>query len=315
MGRLEQGNSVIDGGDCEGFNLDVITGPTAVGKTDYALSLAERLGAEILSCDSLLVYRGMDIGTAKPGAEEQARIRHHGLDLVSPGRIYSIDAYVRYALGVVADCQRRGVPLVVVGGSGFYLRAFFGPVVDHHPVPVSVRAAVDDQLQTDGLAAVVHKLQALNPDGTGDLDLANPRRVVNALARCLASGKTVIELRREFAALPSPFAAYRPRLTLLERDPRDLARRIDRRTAAMLRDGLVAEVRRLLAMGLRDNRSARTAIGYREVIEWLDSRGGDDQLPAVEAAICANTRRLVKKQRNWFSRHLPVNKVFRLEAN
>ncbi len=286
-----------------------------MGKTDYALARAEERGAEVLSCDALLVYRGMDIGTAKPGVEERARVVHHGIDLVSPGEVYSIEAYVRYALGVVADCQRRGVPLIVVGGSGFYLRAFFGPVVDHNPVPPAVRASVEHVLHEEGLAGAVRQLKALNPEGTGALDLANPRRVANALARCLASGKTVLELQKEFAAQSSPFAVYSPRLTVLERDPDDLSRRIELRTAAMLRNGLVAEVRQLLAGGIRYNPSACTAIGYREVIEWIDSGGGVEQLPAVEAAICANTRRLVKKQGNWFRRHLPVEKVFRLEAN
>lgn len=295
--------------------LEVISGPTAVGKTEYALMRARQTGAEILSCDSLLVYRGMDIGTAKPGAAERGAVPHHGIDLVGPAETFSVDDYVRYALGIVADCQQRGVPLIVVGGSGFYLRAFFAPVVDRHQVPPAVRLEAAAILEKGGLAAALERLRLLNPDGLGALDSANPRRVVNALARCMASGRTIIDLQREFAALPSPFARFRPTLTVLERDPEDLARRIEIRTAAMLRGGLVEEVQQLLACGLASNPSGRAAIGYREVIEWLQTGGRQDDLASLEAAICANTRKLVKKQRNWFRRHLPVDKVFCLGAN
>lgn len=308
-GRRECGGAAGD------WFFEVISGPTAVGKTEYALDLARRAGAEILSCDSLLVYCGMDIGTAKPTVEERAEIPHYGIDLVDPGESFSVGEYVNYALNVVADCRRRGVPLLAVGGSGFYLRAFFAPVVDSHPVPAEVRLEATAILGQRGLAGAVERLRALNPAGLGSLDVANPRRVVNALARCMATGRTVLELQEEFAASPSPFAGYRPVLTVLERDPDDLNRRIELRTAAMLRGGLVDEVRRLLDRGLASNPSGRSAIGYREVIDWLDAGGEDRRLAELEATICANTRKLVKKQRNWFRRHLPVAKVFRLAAN
>jgi tRNA dimethylallyltransferase len=152
----------------------------------------------------------------------------------------------------------------------------------------------------------VARLAALNPAGLGALDVANPRRVARALERCIASGRTVAELAAEFAALPGAFADWHVELTRLEREPGDLDRRIELRVAAMLRDGLVDEVRTMRAAGLEHNPSASAAIGYREVLAMLDGR-----LPeaALAAEIAKNTRGLVKKQRTWFRTQLPPHRV------
>lgn len=282
--------------------VQILTGPTAVGKTEWALRWAERHGAEIVSCDSLLFYRGMDIGTAKPTAAERARVRHHMIDLVAVTDRMDITQYVARARIAVAEILARGRVVLVVGGSGFYLKAFFAPVADAVDVPAEVRARV----AALPLSEAVGELRALNPAGIGNLDIANPRRVARALERCLASGRPLIELADGFAQQPSPFADYEVKLTRLDRAANHLAQRIDWRVEEMLRGGLVEEVRRLRTEGLEQNPSASRAIGYREVIAMLDG-----QLPAsgLSAEIAKNTRALVKKQGTWFRTQLPPHRV------
>lgn len=277
--------------------LHVLTGCTAVGKTERALAWAERRGAEIVSCDSLLFYRGMDIGTAKPTAAEQSRVPHHLIDILDVTERMDVTRYVTRARAAIDDITARGRPVLVVGGSGFYLKSFLAPVADEVAVSPAIRAEVTALAPAEALA----RLQALNPGGLGTLDTANPRRVARALERCLASGRTAAELAADFARLRGPFADWSVAVTVLERSPEDLQARIARRVAAMLDAGLVEEVRRLAAAGLRNNPSAARAIGYREVLDCLDG-----VLPATDlaAAIEKNTRALVKKQRTWFRTQL-----------
>jgi tRNA dimethylallyltransferase len=273
-----------------------------VGKTEWALRWAEAHGAEILSCDSLLFYRGMDLGTAKPTPAERGRVPHHLIDVCAPGEPMDIGRYVAAARVVVDDLARRGRAILVCGGSGFYLRAFLGPVVDAIEVSPELRAEVAALTP----AAARSRLRELNPGGLEGLDEANPRRVTRALERCLATGRPLAELRAEFARQPGPFADYAVRLTRLEREPGELQERIGRRVEAMLAAGLVAEVRDLRARGLEANPSAARAIGYREVLDYLDGRlpPGD-----LAAAIARDTRALVKKQRTWFRTQLPPHRV------
>lgn len=286
--------------------LHVLTGPTAVGKTEWALRWAERHRAEIVSCDSLLFYRGMDIGSAKPTAAERVRVPHHLVDICPPTERMDVVRYVALARDVVGKIHANGGRVLVTGGSGFYLKAFFAAVADEVAVPAAVRAEVGALSSADALT----RLRALNPAGLGALDVANPRRVTRALERCLSSGRTLADLAEEFLRQPAPFADYRVELTRLERDPADLARRIDERVAAMLRAGLVDEVRALRAAGFEQNPSAAGAIGYREVIALLDGRGAESGLAA---AIAQNTRALVKKQRTWFRTQLPPHRELRAE--
>lgn len=280
--------------------IHVLTGCTAVGKTELALRWAESRGAEIVSCDSLLFYRGMDIGTAKPTREELDRVPHHLIDICEPAEAMDIASYVKLAQAAVAAIIGRGRPVLVTGGSGFYLKAFFAPVVDAVAVPADVRARVGGMAPAEALDA----LRRLNPEGLVHLDMANPRRVARALERCLATGKTLAEVRAEFARQPAPFAGHRVRLVQLDRTPEALSERIDRRIETMLAAGLVAEVEVLLRRGLRDNSSAASAIGYREVIAMLEGKLDRAALPM---AIAKNTRALVKKQRTWFRTQLPAH--------
>lgn len=287
--------------------LHVLTGCTAVGKTEWALRWAESRGAEIVSCDSLLFYRGMDLGTAKPTPAERARVPHHLIDLQDVTGRMDIARYAKLAKETVEKIATAGRPVLVAGGSGFYLQSFFKPVVDDIAVPAEVRAAVAKM----ALPEAVAELHRLNPAGSGGLDLANPRRVARALERCRASGRTLVELAAEFAAAPPPFEGWRVILTQLDRPPAELEQRIAERTQQMLEAGLVDEIEKLLTAGLRENPSAARAIGYREVIAMLD---GALPKAGLAAEISKNTRALVKKQRTWFRTQLPPHRVVAAEA-
>lgn len=282
--------------------LRALTGCTGVGKTEWALRWAEKRNAEIISCDSLLFYRGMNIGTAKPTPAELARVRHHLVDCCEVTERMDVTRFVIQARAALKDILDRGREALVVGGSGFYLKAVFSPVADDVRVPSEIR----EQVSKLTLEEAVERLRGLNPRGLGSIDLSNPRRVTRALERCLASGKTVEALAAMFAQQPSPFADWEVELTQIERAPLELEQRIVARVTAMLRDGLVDEVRALLKIGLKENPSAARSIGYREVIDFLEGRLPEKEL---SGEIVKNTRRLVKKQRTWFRTQLPEHRV------
>ena len=274
-----------------------VAGVTAVGKTAFSLDWAEREGAEVLSCDALLFYRGMNLGTAKPTILEQDRVPHHGIDLCEPSDSFDIARYVDYAKSKVQEIHGRGRPVLVVGGSGFYLKGFFEPVSDGLVIPDAIREKVELLEREEGLNGLLHQLRDLNPDGLGELDVMNPRRVSRALERCLASGDSVIVLQRRFVETPSPFDHYARRSILLERDSADLEKRIRLRAAAIVNSGLVEETEHLLEHGLRENPTACRAVGYREVLAMLAGSLPKDQLLET---IVRSTLQLAAKQRKWF---------------
>ena len=284
----------------------VLTGCTASGKTEWALRWAEQNNAEIVSCDSLLFYRGMDIGTAKPTPAERALVPHHLIDICDVTDRMDVTYYVTSAKRVVEEIAARGRRVLVTGGSGFYLKTFFSSVADQVAVPAALREEIGVRLQTVGLPTLVEELRQLNPAGLGALDTDNPRRVVRALERCRASGKTLTEMAEDFAKIPAPFAEWEVQCVQLERDAKELERRIGVRVDAMLQAGLIAEVERLLAAGLRQNPSASKAIGYRETIDFID---GKLLRAGLGGEIARNTRALVKKQRTWFRTQLPEHKI------
>lgn len=292
-----QQQSILPAGD-----LFILTGPTAVGKTELALQWAEAFGAEIVSCDSLLFYRGMDIGTAKPSSEERKRVPHHLIDVAEPDEPWSIHRYLTEATEIVADIWRRGRRVLVVGGSGFYLKSFLAPVIDTTVVPANVAERVA-ALAEKGREAMAAELIRIDPRAGKTLDLQNPRRVMRALERSLATGKSVRQLQEEMKTRSFPFEESRQRVCLLTRSREDLQRRIVLRVDEMLAAGLVEEVRRLLERGLKKNASAASAIGYRETIRCLAGELPESQL---REEIIRNTNRLVKKQLTWFRHQLPA---------
>lgn len=293
--------------------LHVLTGCTACGKTAAALAWAEHHDAEIVSCDSLLFYRGMDIGTAKPTAADRARVPHHLIDVAEVSERMDVKTYVGRASRALSEVAARGRAALVVGGSGFYLRSFFAAVTDDVPIDPAVRHELEQQLAAEGLDPLVRRLDALNPGGLGELDARNPRRVVRALERCLVSGLELRELHRRFHKQPAPFRDWTVQLLELAREPADLATRIAARARAMVDAGLIDEVRRLRAAGIERNPSAASAVGYRETLAWLD-RGERDTAALIDA-IATATRRLARKQRTWFRTQLPAHRVVALGAD
>jgi len=291
----------------------IVTGPTGVGKTELSLRWAEsqKEKVEILSCDSLLVYKGMDIGTAKPARKDLERIPHHGIDLVSPKESFTVADYVRYARRVVEKIRREEKTLLITGGSGFYLKSFLQPVLDPVEIPESVSRAVRTLYQEQGYGAMVARVKALNPCGLGNLDLRNPRRVMRALERCLASGRQLPELQEEFRNQPLPFGEFKKKVCLLMRSRDSLRSRIEKRTREMLEAGLVKEVSQLLERGFRENPSAAGAIGYRETIAYLES--GEEDIKGLEEAIVTETLKLVKKQQTWFRKQIPADQEINLD--
>lgn len=282
-------------------SLRILTGPTAAGKTEQALRWAESVGGEILSCDSVCVYRGLDVGSAKPTAAERARVRHHGIDLADPSERFSVAAYVTYARQVVDDAARRGVPLLVTGGSGFYLAAFFGPVADTLEIPA---AATEEarRLQREGLEPLRRRLLELEGGRLPDwLDAGNPVRLAKALERRLASGHPLDTLRDAFLAQPGAFSDLTIEAELIDRPDDELRRRIAARTRSMLAGGLIEEARHLAGLSLDETLPARRAVGYREAIEWVRNQGSQGT-DVLADSIDRATWHLVTKQRKWFRR-------------
>ena len=281
--------------------LHVLTGPTAVGKTEAALRWAEQHDAEILSCDSVCVYRGMDVGSAKPTVEEQRRVRHHGLDLVEPRERYSVSQYVDMAREAIAAAHARGKRILVTGGSGFYLAAFFGPVTDELEIPQGITDEVRT-LHRQGLASLLLRLREIEGQKLPEwLDAQNPIRVAKALERRLASGRTLDSLRDEFLTRRGPFADHAVTFELLERPDDELKARIGARTKQMLETGIIEEAERLLAMGLDPELTSSRAVGYRAVMDWLEG-GKRVAHSGLAERINLDTWALVRKQRKWFRR-------------
>jgi tRNA dimethylallyltransferase len=281
--------------------LHIITGATAVGKTDTALDWAEKHDAEILSCDSVCVYRHMDIGSAKPNAQQQARIRHHGIDLVEPTERYSVLQFITMARNAIASAQSRGKKILITGGSGFYLAAFFGPVTDDVPISDEIIAEVRE-LMRQGLPALLARLSNLESGPLPTwLDTQNPIRVAKALERRLATARDLNSLRDEFLSRRGPFADHTITFDLLERPDSELRLRIGQRTQAMLREGLIEEASYLLSLNLDPELASSRAVGYRATMDWL-ADGRKVALDGLAERINLDTWALVRKQHKWFKR-------------
>jgi tRNA dimethylallyltransferase len=292
-----------------GFHLFIIAGPTAVGKTDFSIELAKMLGAEILSCDSTLIYRGMDIGTAKPTAEKLAEVTHYGIDCADISQSYSIADYLKLAQTIVELARKKKRPLVIVGGSGFYLKSFYAPVIDDYPEDSNIVAQVRELYDLAGLPGLLSELKKLNPEGFGSLEVANPRRVTRALIRCRVSGKDLLALAEEFSQNSSPFANDPKTTILIERQQSILEERIRLRAHAMMKAGLLKEVETLIAKGIQENCVAANTLGYRECIAAQQS---PIDLKKLETEIAQKTIKLIKKQRTFFKKQIPVDYILNL---
>ena len=252
----------------------IITGATCSGKTEMSLELAKSLGAEIISCDSVQVYRQMDIGSAKATARERGEIPHHLIDVADCSKTFDVSEYVAQAKAALSDIRARGKNVVVCGGSGFYLRSWFAAVTDNVKISESAKLFCEETEKL-GANALTRELLKIDPDAAQTVDVLNPRRAKNALARCLSSGKTCAQLAADFAALPCPFGEIKRNVRILELPKENLEEKIRARTEDMIARGLVDETRELIKAGIKQNPSARAAIGYRETIEWIESGGSD----------------------------------------
>ncbi len=268
-----------------------IVGPTAAGKSDLSLSLAEELGGEVVNTDSMQVYRGMDIGTAKLGVEERRGIPHHLLDLLEVTEPATVAEFQGWARDVIADCRGRGVTPVLVGGSALYTRA----VLDRFEFPgtdPAVRRQLEDELAEVGPEAMHRRLTAVDADAAAKIEPGNGRRIVRALEVVAITGR--------------PFSASLPELRYHYPDahqigvdiPRPvLDERIALRVQRMWEAGFVDEVRRLADRGLREGRTASRALGYQQVLAFLDGEITEEQ--ALEQTV-TGTRRFARRQDSWF---------------
>ena len=280
--------------------LLVICGPTASGKTALAVALAKGTGGEVVSADSMQIYRRMDIGTAKPTAEEMDGVPHHMLDVADPGEDYSVARYVEEAAACVEDILARGKLPIVAGGTGMYIdnllagrtfAAFTG----------KWRQILQDRAAKEGIAALYRELEQVDPQRAARLHLADEKRIIRALEVWHETGETITEHDRRTAALPPRYEAARIGLTFADRA--DMWARIDRRVDQMMAAGLVEEVEGLLASGVPERCTAMQAIGYKEMAAAL--REGR---PAAEAAeeIKLRSRQYAKRQLTWFRREPSV---------
>ncbi|MVX59928.1 tRNA (adenosine(37)-N6)-dimethylallyltransferase MiaA [Enterorhabdus mucosicola] len=273
-----------------------IVGPTASGKTDAAQLVARALDGEVVSADSMQIYRGMDIGTGKLPAAERI-VAHHGFDLVSPGEPYSAALFQAYARAVFDDIAARGKRAVLCGGTGLYVRA----AIDDYEFPAGeqvenpVRVQWTAFAEREGAQALWDELNRRDPESARELHPNNVRRVVRAF-ELLAEGRSYAEQKRNLALIGEAVPALQFGLAVT---PEVLNARIDARVDAMVEAGLVEEVRGLLAAGFREGVTAPQAIGYKEVVEALEGRCTLDE---AVAAIKQATRRYGKRQRTWFRR-------------
>jgi tRNA dimethylallyltransferase len=274
--------------------LIVILGPTAVGKTALSLELCERFNGEVVSADSRQIYRRMDIGTAKPSAEEMARAPHHLLDIREPDETLSLAEYQEMAYATIDDIHRRGRVPFVVGGTALYITAVVKglkiPNVAPNPV---LRSELEQLAEEEGHEALYARLVELDPATAQKLDGRNVRRVVRALEIVLESGQPKSDLEGEN---PPPYRILQIALDL----PRQaLYERIDRRVVQMVESGLIEETAHLLEAGYPTNLPALTSLGYREIGAYL---GGEMSLDAAIERIQIETHRFVRHQYSWFRR-------------
>ncbi|MGQ9517437.1 MAG: tRNA (adenosine(37)-N6)-dimethylallyltransferase MiaA [Anaerolineae bacterium] len=272
--------------------LLAIVGPTAVGKTALALYLAERFHGAIISADSRLIYRGMDIGTAKPTPAERARVPHYLVDILAPDEPFGLAQFQELAYQAVADAHQRGFLPMLVGGTGQYVWAVLeGWSIPRVPPQPALRAQLEEQARREGPEALHRRLAELDPVAAERIDPRNVRRVIRALEVRLTAGAPISVLQRKH---PPPYDTL---IIGLQMDRAELYVRIDARVEQMMAAGLVDEVRGLLAVGYPPDLPAFSSVGYRQVIAHLR---GEISLEEAIARIKRDTRRLVHQQSIWF---------------
>ena len=287
-------------------NIICIAGPTASGKTALAAALAKELTGEVVSCDSMQVYKRMDIGTAKPTLEEMQGIPHHMIDVAEPWEDFSVSRYCEMAAPVVDDILSRGKTAVIAGGTGLYMDALIrGNAFAPFPA-TGVRERLEAQADAEGMEAMLSRLRAVDPDAARRLHLSDRKRILRALEVYLETGETITEHNRKTQAVPPRYSPLWLGLDFARRG--ELYRRIDLRVGLMLEQGLVEEIRGLLADGIPEKATAMQAIGYKEFVDALDGR-----CTIEEAAdqVRQSSRRYAKRQLTWFRRNKAIHWLIR----
>lgn len=279
-----------------------IAGPTAVGKSAIALALAEKIGGEIISADSMQVYRGLDIGTAKPSAVERKKIPHHLIDVCNLNEAFDAAQFIRLAEKAVKEIQSRGRTPIFCGGTGLYFKAFMSGLGEAPPANPGLRA----ELEAASFEMLLKELEERDPAAYDKIDKQNPRRVIRAVEVIRLTGKKFSEQRAEWKTedgrRKSEVGGQKTegRFICFTRSSQDLHQRIEKRVDEMFRRGLVEEARELLKHGLAENKFAMQAIGYRQVVEHLQ---GERDLAETIELIKIKTRQFAKRQLTWFRRH------------
>lgn len=287
----------------------ILAGPTACGKTAVSLELSAQLGAEIIALDSMTLYRGMDIGTAKPSAAERAMVPHHLFDILSPDQDFSVADYVVAADRCCRDILSRGRVPLFVGGAGLYLRAILRGVFDGPEADLSYRAELELMASHDGVHALHARLAEIDPPTATRLHPHDTRRVIRALEVFRVTGKPLSEQQAE----PPRSVHDRPHhVDWLDRPREELHQRINQRVEQMVHEGLIDEVRRLHTRPTGFGRTARQALGYKEVLDWLET--GNGSVETMIETIQTRTRQFAKRQVTWF-RNLEECRAVPLQGN
>ncbi len=277
--------------------LLVVVGPTAVGKQTFLYNWQNRIGGEIVSADSRLFYRGMDIGTAKPSKAERSRIPHHLIDIADPDETWSLALFQQVVRRVISEIHRRGKLPILVGGTGQYIRAVIeGWSLPRQPPDMKLRQALEEWASKIGAFELHRKLAIIDVEAANHIDARNLRRTVRALEVIFRTGRRFSEQRRK---TDSPYNL----LVIGLRRPRvELYRRIDERVDQMIANGLIQEVQSLLASGYGPDLPALSAIGYRQIIQYLQ---GECSLEEAVLDIKRSTRQFVRRQASWFKDNDP----------
>ena len=288
--------------------LICIAGPTASGKTALSIALAKELDGEVVSCDSMQVYKRMDIGTAKPTAEEMGNIPHHMLSVAEPWEDFSVGKYCDMATPIVDDILARGKTAIIVGGTGLYMDALVRGN-DFAPVPATGRREELEALaKAEGIGAVIEKLRAVDPESAERLHPSDQKRIIRAMEVYLETGQTITEHNRKTQLLPP---RYNPVWFALEdADRATLYDRIDKRVEMMLEQGLLAEIQSLLDEGVPEKATAMQAIGYKEFVDVLRGRSSMDTATAL---VQQSSRKYAKRQLTWFRRNPAIHWLRREE--
>lgn len=279
-------------------NLICIAGPTASGKTALSIALAKELGAEVVSCDSMQIYKRMDIGTAKPTKEEMDGVVHHMLDIVEPWEDFSVSRYCNMASAIVDDILARGKTAIICGGTGLYMDSLIKGN-DFAPFPATgVREKLEARADSEGMETLLAELDAVDPDSAARLHLADRKRIIRALEVYLETGETITAHNLRTQSIPPK---YHPIWFGLEDEDRaDLYARIDRRVESMLDAGLMDEIHALLAEGIPEKCTAMQAIGYKE---FLAAIHGQCTMAEACAQVQQSSRKYAKRQLTWFRRN------------